>query len=273
MKTSLRFLRLLTGSVLLAATSLSFAGTWSDRFSGSALGSEWQGDREFFSTVDGNLDGNSVRPLPPVPLHRVGVGANWGDYTVQCRIDVVMPNLAICTKGALILRDNGKDGYIFALHVATKTIEVYRLSDDEMLLSEDAPLELKTWYSVRAELQGSTMRFFVDGELVGTVTDDRSLAGGVGVAVQDTMQTLFDDFTVTGPKIPSNGLEISVGSKVTLSWPSFLTSHVLKVTSDLSAPGSWETVPNTPVNVGGYFTVTLDRLPGNQFYTLVSTGP
>jgi len=112
----------------------------------------------------------------------VGVGANWGDYTVQCRIDVVTPNLAICTKGALILRDNGKDGYIFGLHVATKTIEVYRLSDDEMLLSKDAPLELKTWYSVRAELQGSTMRFFVDGELVGTVTDDRSLAGGVGVA-------------------------------------------------------------------------------------------
>src|ERR1035437_9188640 len=75
----------------------------------------------------------SAEPVAPVPLHQVEVGTNWSDYTVQCRIDVVTPNLLICTKGALILRDDGKDGYVFALHVATKTIEVYRLSDHEML--------------------------------------------------------------------------------------------------------------------------------------------
>lgn len=273
MKTWVRLLRLLMGSVLLSATFLSVGGTWSDHFSGNILRSDWRGDRDSFSILDGTLGGVSVRPLPPVPLHQMEVGTDWSDYTVQCRIDVVTPNLAICTKGALILRDNGKDGYVFALHIATKTIEVYRLSDHEILLSKDAPLELKTWYLARAELHGSTMMFFLDADLIGTVTDDRSLSGAVGVAVQDTMETRFDDFTVTGPDIPSNGLELSVGAKVTLIWPGFLTNFVLKATSDLSGTSAWATVTNPPVNVGGYLTVTLDHSQGNQFYTLAPTGP
>ena len=118
MKTSVRLLQLLTGSILLASISFAFAGTWSDDFSGSVLGSDWRGDRTYFSILDGALDGISAEPIAPVPLHQVEVGTNWGDYTVQCRIDVVTPNLLICTKGALILRDDGKDGYVFALHVA-----------------------------------------------------------------------------------------------------------------------------------------------------------
>ena len=136
--------------------------------------------------------------------------------------NVVTPNLLVCTKGALVLRDNGADGYVFALHVATETIEVYRLSDNEMLLSQDAPLELGTWYLARAELQGPTMNFFVDGQLIGTVTDDRSLSGAVGVAVQDTMETLFEDFSVTGLGIPGNGRELSLGPKNPLELAGFL---------------------------------------------------
>jgi len=132
---------------------------------------------------------------------------------------------------------------------------------------------LKTWYLVRAELQGTNMSFFVDGQLIGTVTDDRSLSGAVGVAVQDTMETLFDEFSVTGPDIPSNGLELSVGQKITLSWPSFLTNYVLKATSNLSATGAWNTVTNTPVSSSGQLKVTLDPSPGSHFYILVPKSP
>jgi len=267
MKPRVRFF--LAASLFLASAGSTCGGTWSDHFSGSVLGSDWQGDRDYFSILDGALDGLSATPIAPAPLHRVEVGTNWAGYTVQCGIDVVTPNLLVCTKGALVLRDNGSDGYVFALHVATQTIEVYRLSDQEMLLSQDAPLKLETWYSVRAELQGSTMSFFVDDQLVGTVTDDRSLSGAVGVAVQDTMETLFQDFTVTGPNIPGNGLALSLGQQLTLSWPASLTDYVLEVTSDLSASGAWTVVTNAPVNVAGQLTVSLDLSPGNQFYRLV----
>lgn len=271
MKPTLRCL--LCGSILGAAASLAFAGTWSDRFLGSALGPDWQGDTNWFSVGGGALDGVSASPIAPVPLYRVEVGTNWGDYTVQCRIDVVTPNLLVCTTGGLVLRDNGSDGYVFALHVATQTVEVYRLSDHEMLLSKDAPLALETWYLVRAELQGPTMNFFVDDQLIGAVTDDRSLSGAVGVAVRDTMETRFEDFTVTGPDIPSNRLELSAGERITLSWPGSWTNYALKVTSNLSATSAWNTVTNIPACIGGRLTVTLDPSPGSHFYVLVPNGP
>ncbi len=273
MKPTLRLLQLLTGSILLASNSLTFAGTWSDHFSEDVLGADWQGDRDYFSIVDGALKGVSAQPVAPVPLHRVEVGKDWTDYTIQCRINVVEPNLLVCTKGALILRDNGAEGYVFALHVATKTIEVYRLSDNEMLLSADAPLELQQWYLARAELEGPTMTFFVDDQLIGTVTDDRSLSGAAGVAVQDALEDLFDDFTVSGPNIPGNGLALSLGKKVTLSWPSSLTNSILKETAELSATTAWNIVTNTPASVGDQLTVTLDPAPGNHFYILVPKSP
>jgi len=249
------------------------AGTWSDNFSEKVLGADWQTDTNYFSIMDGTLKGVSASPIEPVPLRQVEVGEDWTDYSVSCRIDVVEPNLLICTKGALILRDNGAEGYVFALHVATHTIEVYRLSDHEMLLSKDAPLELKTWYLVRADLNGPTMSFFVDGQPVGTITDDRSLSGSVGVAVQDVLDARFDDFSVVGPGIPGNGLELSLSQNVTLTWPAALTNYVLKTSPSLAPAPDWETVTNTPTTYGDQLTVTLPLSPGNRFYMLVPDDP
>ncbi len=273
MKTARRMLRLLNGVAFLGFGFSAGAGTWSDHFSESTLGLDWQGDRNYFSIVEGTLKGVSASPLAPVPLHRVEVGNNWTDYTVQCRIDAVEPNLLVCTKGALILRDNGTEGYIFALHVATQTIEVYRLSNEEMLLLTNAPLQLKTWYLAAAQLQGPTMNFFVDGQLVGTVTDDRSLSGRVGVGVQDALDARFDDFSVTGPGIPSNGLEVSVGQKITITWPGTLSNYTLKTTSQLSATAAWQTVTNTPSATSGQFSVTLEPSSGIQFFMLFPQNP
>ncbi len=269
MKPARRWLRLLTVPGFLGFCFLAQAGTWSDSFSEKALGSDWQGDTSSFWIVDGALKGVSALPVAPSPFNHIELGKDWADYTVQCRLNVVTPNLLICTKGALVLRDDGTDGYVFALHVATKTIEVYRLSDHEMLLSKDAPLELQQWYVLRAELQGPAMTFFVDDQLVGTVTDDRASSGQVGVAVQDTLETLFDDFTVTGPKIPSNGLELSVGQQITLAWPDSLTNYVLKSSSQLSGAPAWTTVTNQPSTSGGQLSVTLTPSSSSAFYMLV----
>lgn len=269
MKTARRWLRLLSVSGLFGWSFLAAAGTWSDDFSANILGSDWSGDRDSFSILDGTLKGISALPVAPSPFHRVEVGKDWGDYSVQCRINVVVPNLLVCTKGALVLRDNGTDGYVFALHVATKTIEVYRLSDNQILLSKEAPLALQTWYLARADLKGSTMNFFVDDQLVGTVTDDRSLSGSVGVAVQDALDARFDDFSVTGPNVPGNGLELTVAQNITLTWPSALTNYVLKTAAQLSPIAGWDTVTNSPSTNGGQLSVTLQPAPGTRFYLLV----
>src|SRR5512140_1904304 len=112
MNPPLRLLRLLILGGFFGCSLLAGAGTWADHVSDTVLGSDWQGNRNDFSIVGGALEGNSALPLPPSPLNRVEVGKDWSDYSVQCRINVVEPNLRVCTKGALILRDNGTDGYV-----------------------------------------------------------------------------------------------------------------------------------------------------------------
>jgi hypothetical protein len=245
------------------------AGTWSDDFSEAALGHEWTGNTNSFSIENGMLKGASISPLAPAPFNLIEVGKGWSNYVVQCMINVVTPNLAVCTKGALVLRHNGNEGYVFALHQATQTIEVYRLSTEQMLLSKPADLKLGQWYKVRAELKGENMTFFVDDQLGGTVTDTKALSGSVGLAVQDTAETDFDSFSVTGPNIPSNGLEAFVaGNQIVLTWPNSLTNYGLVATPEITPTPIWTGVTNQPVNGGGYFSLTLDLGPDTRFYRL-----
>jgi hypothetical protein len=85
--------RIVFSVVLSLITSCALAGTWSDDFSANVLGAQWRGDRDHFSILDGALDGVSASPLAPVPLRAVEVGSDWDDYVVQCRMNVVTPNL------------------------------------------------------------------------------------------------------------------------------------------------------------------------------------
>jgi hypothetical protein len=208
-------------SVILFITllaSVAFAGTWSDDFSGNVLDQKWKGDRDNFTIENGNLQGRNAHPIMLLPLRWVEIGNDWDDYVVQCKINVVMPNLLVCTKGALVLRHSGDEGYVFALHVATKTVEVFRLSDGEMLLSKDKSLELEKWYLAKVELQGENMLFYLDGELIGKVSDRRSLKGTVGIGVQDALSVLYDDFTITGPKIDDGSAAVKTHNKILTTW-------------------------------------------------------
>lgn len=126
------------------------------------------------------------------------------NVVVSCWVNVVRPNTHVCTKGSLVLRHDGTSGYIFALHQATQTIEVFRSSSGEMLFIEPFEIKLGEWYHLRAELNGTVMRFFVDGILIGSVEDGESAAGKFGVAVQDADVVLFDDFTLTGAEVVGN---------------------------------------------------------------------
>jgi len=204
--------------ILSIISATAFAETWTDNFSGQVLGAQWKGDRDNFSLSDGSLQGRNAHPILLLPLRFVEVGENLKDYNVECQINVVTPNLLECTKGAIILRHKGNDGYVFALHIATKTIEVYRLSDGEMLLSKEEPLELEKWYKMKAELDGENMSFYLDEKLVGKIKDDRSLSGPVGLAVQDALNVLFDDFSITGDRIDIDPSLIKFKCKLSTTW-------------------------------------------------------
>lgn len=179
------------------------AGTWNDRFQGPTLAADWTGSLNFFQLKDGILIGQSASPLAS-PLNFIEIAVDSTNCDVAGWINIVAPNLRVCTKGALLLRHSDNGGYVFALHEPTQTIEVYRLPTRQMLLKMDSRIELKQWYYLRAELRGPVMTFFVDGKFVGTVTDTLSPSGSVGIAVQDAEIAWFDDFSVTGPNIIGN---------------------------------------------------------------------
>jgi hypothetical protein len=211
--------------IILMTHATAFAGTWSDGFAGNTLDQKWTGDRDNFSVADGYLQGRNAHPIQLIPPKWVEIGKDWDDYTITCKINVVLPNLLVCTKGALILRRSGNEGYVFALHVATKTVEVYRLSNEEMLLSVNKDLQLKKWYVVKAELQGDSMSFYLDNELIGKINDKRSASGTVGLAVQDVLTVLFDDFTITGPKIDDGSAEVKAINKIPITWAKLKYNH------------------------------------------------
>jgi len=189
---------------------LAEAGTWSDHFYQQTLTEDWSGNRDAFQIKDRVLEGVSASPVAPSPLNLVEISQDSTNCDISCWVNVVSPNTHVCTKGALILRHTGNDGYVFALHEATQTIEVYRLSTHEMLFKRDSKIELKKWYYLRAELRGATMTFFVDDQLVGSVTDTLQPSGSVGVAVQDAEAVWFDDFTITGPNVAGNSDGVSL---------------------------------------------------------------
>jgi hypothetical protein len=93
------------------------------------------------------------------------------------------------------------------------------------------------------------------------------------VGVQDAMEAVFDDFTVSGPEIPGNGLDIVVGRNVTLTWPNALTNYSLMAASELSSTSAWSAVTNTPVSLGDQSAITLTPSPGNHFYLLAPRSP
>jgi hypothetical protein len=251
------------------------AGTWRDHFFDSSLATEWAGDRNFFVVTNGVLEGQSAMPLSS-PLHRIEVATDSTECVVGCWVNVVAPNTRVCTKGALILRHSGTNGYVFALHEPTQTIEVYRLPGGEMLLRKTASIELRRWYYLRAELQGPMMKFFVDGVLVGSVTDSVSTSGAVGVAVQDAEQVLFDDFSVTGPNVAGNvddiarpAIEMQEASSdvVTLRFLVEAPYNYLVQVSSTPFSHTWQTITNFSAKLRGFEATVTDRpTEGIRFY-------
>jgi hypothetical protein len=201
---------------------------------------------------------------------------------VSCWIKIVSPNLAVCTKGTLLLRHNGNEGYVFAVHEPTQTLEIYRLSNGEMLFSKPYPVKYKQWYWVRATAEGSSLSFEVNNVLEGKITDSKSASGRVGVAVQDAGEVQFDDFRVTGPAIKGNVddqtqplIKGVTATSTNLSF-SFTTEagydyFVLKGNS-LFSP-DWQTITNFRAKLAGFDAVATDGFGNLPAYYRVEKAP
>jgi len=266
-------------AVLLLTTIAVRAGTWSDHFAFPALLIDWKGNLDAFRIVNQTLEGVSASPLTPSPFNFVEVQKDSTDCTVTAWINVVAPNTRVCTKGAILARHTGTNGYVFALHEATQTAEIYRLENHEMLLSKAWKIDLQKWYFVRVELHGPGMSFFIDGDEVGSVTDSVSPSGAVGLAVQDAETVWFDDFTISGPAVDGNVDDVAkpeVASVepgpdgVTLRFttePPF--DYFVQVSSSPEPSHNWQTIATYRAKLVGEDIVFTDtNATGLRFYRI-----
>ena len=173
--------------------------SWHDDFRGDFLAAQYHGDTADFSLTNKSLRGISVSGAVTIgPLNTLEIGSNWSNFVISASINLVSPQLRKCSKGALILRHSGDDGYVFALHEPTQTIELYRLSNHEMLFSKTFPIKYTNWYYVEAEVHSDMISLWMNQFFLGQVRDhgaNRIPSGSAGVAVQDA-EVLFDDLSI-----------------------------------------------------------------------------
>jgi len=193
-------LRAIVCTVLSLVVSAS-AGTWRDDFAAERMSPEWTGDIAAFRQTEGELVGVSAHPVLTVPAI-IEVGSDrWREFTASVRVNVVKPNLAICSKGGIVVARTKGSAVVFAIHPPSKRVEVFELYSRELLLMRQSDLPYDRWHTLRIDMNATSATFYFDGSRVGSL-QLRPSSGPVGLCVEDTMDTRFDEFSVRGSTVP-----------------------------------------------------------------------
>jgi pectate lyase len=133
--------------------------------------------------------------------------AGWTDYSVQAR---VKPTAFSGSNrfAAVLARVQSSTSYYYLALRSNNTVELKRLESGSSTTLDSASLTVTagTFYTVRLDVVGSTLRGYVNGALVTEASDSRWATGRVGVATFYTAAN-FDDVqveTIVGgePSVP-----------------------------------------------------------------------
>jgi pectate lyase len=135
--------------------------------------------------------------------YRSGAGSlAWTDYSVEARVKPTGWNGTDRFAGlAARLRDRN-NAYVLALRSSGR-VELVRIvgGSATVLATRAFPVALGSWYALRVDAVGTTLRGYVDGSLQFTATDATFASGQVGGAT-DYASASFDDFRVIAGGIP-----------------------------------------------------------------------
>jgi hypothetical protein len=124
----------------------------------------------------------------------------WTNVSVETRIKVItFGGTNSADLAAVYARFTDLDNYYYAaLRADGKVALKARVGGSESPLGAAVDIGISTniWYQVLLEVDGSTLRLSVDGELVQTATDASLAAGAIAVG-ENNATVLFDDVKVT----------------------------------------------------------------------------
>ena len=150
------------------------------------------------------IDGTRVyRQSSGSSKYRSGAGSSaWTDYSVEARVKPTSWNGTDRFAGLAARLQDRYNGYVLALRSSGR-VELLRLASGSTtaLATRAFPVTLGTWYALRIDAVGTTLRGYVNGALQFTATDGTFTTGLVGGAT-DYATASFDDFRVTQGGFP-----------------------------------------------------------------------
>ncbi|KOP68183.1 glycoside hydrolase [Bacillus sp. FJAT-18019] len=94
----------------------------------------------------------------------ITAGDAWTDYTYEAKVKMPISN---ANAGILFRVQDAENFYMYRINSAAKKLELYKSVDNNMTLVSSTPFTAmeKQWYTIKAAIQGNTMKCYVDGEL------------------------------------------------------------------------------------------------------------
>jgi pectate lyase len=136
--------------------------------------------------------------------YRAAAGsAAWTDYVVEARVKPTGWNGTDRYASLAARFQDGNNMYALALRSSNKVALIKIASAASTTLAETAfSVTLNTWYTLKLEVTGSTLRGYVNGVLKVTANDSTFAAGRIGARTEYASAN-FDDFVVTtgGPPV------------------------------------------------------------------------
>jgi len=132
------------------------------------------------------------------PEHVAPAAADqWADYAIDA-------DVSTASALGVVFRDDGTNNFMWQLKPSNNTLNYHAGRDyaGEAPPNPTSPtlpagtLTPNAWFHLRIEAQGSTVRTFVDGALVGTVTDTNATAGTIGLRTGSTESARVDNLVV-----------------------------------------------------------------------------
>jgi len=133
------------------------------------------------------------------------LSANWHAIALDLRVSDVNHAKASCN--SVYFSANGQT--IIWLYLGNR--EVGRLAGKGFAFQSDR------WYRIKGVADEDNFQFYIDGELMVSLSDSRFPAGRVALDVNgSTVQ--FDNVVITGDDVPDNTAAVSASGKLATTW-------------------------------------------------------
>lgn len=150
---------------------------------------------------------------------------NWGDYSIECDAKMVetfpgfLEAIALDLRVSNISNVNSINDIYCAVRKEGRAVIWAYLNGKEVGKSAEKAfnIQLDHWYHLKAIAKENNFEFYIDGELIASLSDSRCPTGRVGLAVNGAVAH-FDNVVIRGDDVPDNTIAVSLSGKLVTTW-------------------------------------------------------